>query len=112
MFALIGLTAELEPQVFRNRGRLLFDLRLDLAEAVVKVTQQPSNFKFLYPLEDSIENKIRSIAQNIYGADDVSFTEECAEKIKVFTEQGFGNLPICMAKTQYSLSHDPALKVG
>ncbi|CAG5078277.1 Oidioi.mRNA.OKI2018_I69.PAR.g8949.t1.cds [Oikopleura dioica] len=82
----------------------------DLAKAVVKVTQEPSNFKFLYPLEDSIEDKIRSIAQNIYGADDVSFTEECAEKIRVFTEEGFGNLPICMAKTQYSLSHDPALK--
>ena len=83
----------------------------DLAEAVVKVTKQQSNFKFLYPLEDPIENKIRSIAQNIYGADDVTFTEEAQEKIKVFKKQGFGNLPICMAKTQYSLSHDAALKV-
>jgi len=82
----------------------------DLAEAVVKVTKRQSNFKFLYPLEDTIENKIRSIAQNIYGADDVSFTEEAEEKIKIFTKQGFGNLPICMAKTQYSLSHDAALK--
>ncbi|CBY36017.1 unnamed protein product [Oikopleura dioica] len=82
----------------------------DLAEAVVKVTKRQSNFKFLYPLEDTIENKIRSIAQSIYGADDVSFTEEAEEKIKIFTKQGFGNLPICMAKTQYSLSHDAALK--
>ena len=110
LFALTGLTVALAHQVIFTINKQLITF-LDLAEAVVKVTKQPSNFKFLYPLDETIESKIRSIAQNIYGADDVSFTEEAQEKINLFTKQGFGNLPICMAKTQYSLSHDAALKV-
>jgi formate--tetrahydrofolate ligase len=66
--------------------------------------------RFLYPLELPIREKIRTIASEIYGAADVSYTEEAAEQIAGFEANGFGNLPICMAKTQYSLSHDPKLK--
>lgn len=59
----------------------------------------------------SVVDKIRTIAQKVYGADDVDIAPEAMEKINMFTNQGFDKLPICMAKTQYSLSHDPKLKV-
>jgi len=81
-----------------------------LAEAVIKACSQPSSFKFLYPLELSIEDKIRSIAQKIYGAKDIELSAEAKEKISLYESQGFGQLPICMAKTHLSLSHDPTLK--
>lgn len=89
---------------------------IGLAEAVIKVCQEePSTdgFKFLYDLDKeqpSIESRITKIAQDMYGARDVSFSEEAQRKIATYTKQGFANLPICIAKTQYSLSHDPALK--
>jgi formyltetrahydrofolate synthetase len=81
-----------------------------LAEAVVQACNTPSNFKFLYPLELSIKDKILAIAKNIYGADGVSYSEEAEKKIATYTRQGFANLPICMAKTHLSLSHDPEKK--
>ena len=83
----------------------------DLAEAVVRATNQKSSFQFLYDVDLPIVDKIRIIAQKIYGADDVEIADEAMEKINIFTNQGFHKLPICMAKTQYSLSHDPKLKV-
>ncbi|GFY79472.1 c-1-tetrahydrofolate synthase, cytoplasmic [Trichonephila inaurata madagascariensis] len=82
----------------------------DLAEAVVAASLQTSQFKFLYNLETSLENKIETIAKQIYGADGVEFKENARERINLFEKQGFGNLPVCMAKTPLSLSHDPVKK--
>ena len=82
----------------------------ELAEAVVKAAAQPSQMKFFYPDEMSITEKIETLAKNVYGAGSVEFAPEATRKIKLFTELGYGALPICMAKTHLSLSHDPALK--
>ncbi|MFC2078097.1 formate--tetrahydrofolate ligase [Candidatus Bipolaricaulota bacterium] len=81
-----------------------------LAEAVVAACEKPSNFEFLYPLEWSIKQKIEKIATDIYGADAVSYEPLAEKQIADYERAGFGNLPICMAKTHLSLSHDPALK--
>jgi methylenetetrahydrofolate dehydrogenase (NADP+) / methenyltetrahydrofolate cyclohydrolase / formyltetrahydrofolate synthetase len=81
-----------------------------LAEAVVKAAEKPTNFKFLYPLELSIKEKIEIICTQIYGADGVDYLPEAEAKIELFTRLGFDNLPLCMAKTHLSLSHDPSLK--
>jgi formyltetrahydrofolate synthetase len=81
-----------------------------LGEAVMEACKKPSNFKFLYPLEMGIKQKIATIAKEIYGADGVEFLPEAEEKIALYTRVGFAGLPICMAKTHLSLSHDPALK--
>lgn len=83
---------------------------IELAEAVIKAAEKPSNFKFLYPLEWPIKKKIETIATKIYGADGVDYLPLAEKKIDLYTRQGFGNLPICMAKTHLSLSHDPNLK--
>ncbi len=80
-----------------------------LAEAVADAADQPSSFDFLYPLEASIEEKVKAICTRVYGADGVTFLPAAQEKIKTFTEKGFDKLPICMAKTHLSLSHDPGL---
>jgi formate--tetrahydrofolate ligase len=80
-----------------------------LAEAVVAATEEPSSFQPLYPLDDPIEKKIEAIATRVYGADGIFLLKTARDKIKQFTEQGFGALPICMAKTHLSLSHDAAL---
>ncbi len=82
----------------------------DLARAVVEACEQPSDFKFLYPLDWPIKRKIEHIAAEIYGADGVSYEPLAEEQIAAYEKAGFGNLPICMAKTHLSLSHDPALK--
>jgi len=82
----------------------------DLAEAVDAACNQQSNFKFLYDLNLSIEDKIRTIAREIYGADDIEILPEAQTKIDRYTAQGFSSLPICMAKTHLSLSADPTLK--
>jgi formyltetrahydrofolate synthetase len=81
-----------------------------LAEAVVKACEKPSNFQFLYPLDWSIKQKIEKIAQDIYGASSVSYTPEAEAKIELYTRLGFDKLPMCMAKTHLSLSHDPNVK--
>ena len=81
-----------------------------LAQAVVRAADKPSNFKFLYPPELSIKEKIERIAIEIYGAGKVEYSPEAEAKIKLFTEKGYDHLPICMAKTHLSLSHDPKLK--
>lgn len=81
-----------------------------LAEAVVAACEQPSNFEFLYPLEWGIKQKIEHIAKEFYGAADVTYTEEAERQIASYEAAGFGELPICMAKTHLSLSHDPNLK--
>jgi methylenetetrahydrofolate dehydrogenase (NADP+)/methenyltetrahydrofolate cyclohydrolase/formyltetrahydrofolate synthetase len=81
-----------------------------LAEAVVAACEKPSDFKFLYPLEWSIKEKIEHIAKTIYGADGVTYEPLADEQIARYEQAGFGELPICMAKTHLSLSHDPTLK--
>ncbi|MHB1007031.1 MAG: formate--tetrahydrofolate ligase [Chloroflexota bacterium] len=82
----------------------------ELAKAVVKAAEQPSNFKFLYPLEASIKEKIETIATKIYGADGVDYSPAAEAKIRLYTRTGYDKLPICMAKTHLSLSHDQNLK--
>jgi methylenetetrahydrofolate dehydrogenase (NADP+)/methenyltetrahydrofolate cyclohydrolase/formyltetrahydrofolate synthetase len=81
-----------------------------LAEAVVKAAEKPTQFKFLYPLEWSIKQKIEYICKEIYGADGVEYLPEAEQKIALYNKLGFDKLPLCMAKTHLSLSHDPALK--
>jgi len=82
----------------------------ELAEAVWAAAQKPSNFRFLYPLEASIKEKIEIIATRMYGADGVDYLPAAERQIKTYTELGYDKLPICMAKTHLSLSHDPSLK--
>ncbi|KAJ3197161.1 tetrahydrofolate synthase [Irineochytrium annulatum] len=85
---------------------------VDLARAVVKATSgdKVGEFKFLYELGLPIEEKIAIIAKQMYGADGIELSELAKKKIEVYTKQGFANLPICMAKTHLSISHDPKLK--
>jgi formate--tetrahydrofolate ligase len=83
---------------------------IQLAEAVIKAAEKPSNFQFLYPLDWPIKKKIETIATRIYGADGVDYLPMAESKIALYTKQGFDKLPICMAKTHLSLSHDPNLK--
>lgn len=81
-----------------------------LAEAVVKACEKPSNFKFLYPLEMSIKEKIETIAREIYRADGVDYTPEAEAKIEQYTKLGFADLPLCMAKTHLSFTDQAAVK--
>jgi len=83
---------------------------IDLAKAVITAVKKKSRFKFLYPLDWPIKKKIETIATKIYGAEGVSYSQEAERKIKLYEEWGLSNLPICMAKTHLSLSHDPKLK--
>ncbi len=83
---------------------------VDLARAVIEAAESPSDFRFLYPDEMSIEKKIETIATKIYGASGVEYSPKAKRQIRQFTDQGYGHLPICMAKTHLSLSHDPSLK--
>jgi formyltetrahydrofolate synthetase len=83
---------------------------IKLGEAVIKAAEKPTNFKLLYPLEWSIKQKIEIICTQIYGADGVDYSPEAERKIELYTRLGFDKLPLCMAKTHLSLSHDPALK--
>jgi len=82
----------------------------ELAEAVIAACEEPSDFRFLYPLDWSIEKKIETIATKIYRAAKVDFSPLAKQQIATYEKSGFGNLPICMAKTHLSLSHDPAVK--
>ena len=82
-----------------------------LADAVVAACEKPSDFKFLYPLKGtSIKEKIETICKEIYGAAGVEYSEEAEKKIELYTKLGFDELPMCMAKTHLSISHDPLLK--
>ena len=81
-----------------------------LAEAVLKACEKPSDFKFLYPLDMSIKQKIETIAREIYRADGVDYAPEAEKRIALYTQAGFDKLPMCMAKTHLSFTHDPALK--
>jgi methylenetetrahydrofolate dehydrogenase (NADP+)/methenyltetrahydrofolate cyclohydrolase/formyltetrahydrofolate synthetase len=83
---------------------------VELAKAVMAACEKPSNFRFLYPDDYSIKQKIETVAKEIYRAADVSYTVDAEAKIKLFTGMGLSHLPLCMAKTHLSFTHDPALK--
>lgn len=82
---------------------------LDLAEKVVNACQETTQFSYLYELSDSIPEKIEAIVTKIYGGSAVSFSKKAKNQLKEFEENGWANLPICMAKTQYSFSDDQTL---
>ncbi|KAB5539376.1 C-1-tetrahydrofolate synthase [Coniochaeta sp. 2T2.1] len=87
---------------------------VDLARGVIAASEKAdkSAFKLLYPVDgtQTVQQRIETIAKEMYGAAAVTFSELAQKKVDTYTRQGFGNLPICIAKTQYSLSHDPDLK--
>ena len=83
---------------------------VDLGKAVIKACELPAKFQFLYPLEMSIKEKIETIVREMYGGAGVEYSPEAEKKIALYNRLGFDKLPICMAKTHLSLSHDPALK--
>lgn len=83
---------------------------VDLAKGVIAASEKPKDMSFTYGLEGSIEERMEAICQKMYGAEKVEFSELAQKKIDTYTKQGYSNLPICVAKTQYSLSHDPDLK--
>ncbi|SEA63436.1 formate--tetrahydrofolate ligase [Thalassobacillus cyri] len=83
---------------------------LDLADKVVQVCEtEETNLQYVYELEDNLELKIRKIAQKVYGAADIELSPKAKKQLVQYEKLGFGNLPVCMAKTQYSLSDDPTL---
>lgn len=83
---------------------------INLAESVVQTaTSSERQFKYTYELEDSLETKIRKIAQKVYGASDIELSSKAKKQLAFYEQEGWGKLPVCMAKTQYSLSDDPAL---
>jgi methylenetetrahydrofolate dehydrogenase (NADP+) / methenyltetrahydrofolate cyclohydrolase / formyltetrahydrofolate synthetase len=84
---------------------------VDLAKAVIKASELPKpNFKLLYDLDGTVQERIEKIGKEMYGAGAVEFSELAQKKVDMYVKQGFDRLPICVAKTQYSLSHDPNLK--
>lgn len=84
---------------------------VDLAHGIIAAAEKPKDFKLLYDLDGTtVQQRIETIAREMYGAAAVEFSELAQQKVDTYTRQGFGNLPICIAKTQYSLSHDPELK--
>jgi len=83
---------------------------IEAAEAVVEACEQPKDFNYLYELDWPIKKKIETIATRIYGADGVDYSPEAERKIEQYTKEGYDKLPLCMAKTHLSLSHDPNLK--
>jgi len=102
-----GAFAVVESSVFADGGAG----GLALAEAVERACAQPGEFQYLYPLEWSLTKKIECLATTVYGASGVEYSTEARKQLERYEKQGYGNLPICMAKTQYSLSHD-ASKIG
>ena len=83
---------------------------VELAEAVAEAAEEPSSFRFLYPEEAPLKEKIETIATRVYGASGVEYDLNASRKLESFEKQGFGKLPICMAKTHLSISSDPSLK--
>jgi formate--tetrahydrofolate ligase len=83
---------------------------VELAEAVVQAAGQPSDFRMLYPADATLRQKIETIAIEVYGADGVDYLPSAARQIDTYEQAGFGNLPVCIAKTHLSISSDPSLK--
>jgi len=102
-----GAFATVESQVFAEGGAG----GDDLAAAVEQACAQPGEFRYLYDVSWSLTKKIETLTSTIYGASSVEYSNEARKQLERYEKQGYGNLPICMAKTQYSLSHD-ASKIG
>ncbi|KAL8826940.1 MAG: hypothetical protein Q9191_003495 [Dirinaria sp. TL-2023a] len=83
---------------------------VDLAKGVISASEKQKDFKLLYNLDGTVQERIERIGKVMYGAEKVEFSELAQKKVDTYEKQGFGDLPICIAKTQYSLSHDPSLK--
>jgi len=83
---------------------------VELAEAVAETAEEPRDFRFLYPAQAPLREKIETIATRIYGADGVDYSPAAATQLDSYERNGFGWMPVCIAKTQLSLSHDPTLK--
>ena len=82
----------------------------ELAAAIKEAAEEPSQFEVLYPDDASLKDKIHAVATKVYGADGVSYSPQADTQLDTFTDAGFGDLPVCIAKTHLSLSHDPNLK--
>ena len=82
----------------------------ELAEAVAEAAEEPSDFSVLYPDDASLKEKIETVATRVYGADGVEYSGTANKQLATYTEAGFGNLPVCIAKTHLSISSDPTLK--
>ena len=80
---------------------------IDIADKIVKLTEKQTELKYIYELEDSIKVKVEKVANRIYGAKSVEYSEEALNEIEKIEKLGYGNLPVCIAKTQYSFSDDP-----
>ncbi|MCB8925021.1 MAG: formate--tetrahydrofolate ligase [Ardenticatenaceae bacterium] len=106
----IAIEAGAEDAVMSNHWAEGGKGSVELGKAVMAACEKPSDFKFLYPLELTIKEKIETIAKEIYGADGVEYSEKAEEQIADYNRLGFDKLPMCMAKTHLSLSHDPNLK--
>ena len=79
---------------------------IDIANKIVNICERNSNIKYAYEMEDSIKEKIEKISKKVYGAENVVYTEKAEEEIRKIEELGYRNLPVCIAKTQYSFSDD------
>jgi formate--tetrahydrofolate ligase len=82
----------------------------ELAEAVVEAAEQQTDFRLLYPDDMPLRDKIEPISTRVYGADGVDYSPAAATALDAYERAGFGRLPVCVAKTHLSLSHEPALK--
>ena len=82
----------------------------ELAEAVAEAADEPSEFRFLYPGEASLKEKIETVAARVYGADGVEYSPQASKQLDTYEKAGFGTLPVCIAKTHLSISSDPSLK--
>ena len=82
----------------------------ELATAIKEAAEEPSEFKVLYPNEASLKDKIHAVATKVYGADGVEYSAQANKQLQTYTDAGFDNLPVCIAKSHLSLSHDPSLK--
>ena len=101
-----GADAAVEADGFARGGEGM----TDLAEAVVKAAEGTPDVTYAYPLDAPVEDKVLSLAQRVYHADSVSWSAEARRRLRQFEAQGWGNLPICMAKTHLSTTHDPSLR--
>lgn len=107
----VAIDAGASAAVICNGFQYGGDGAVELAEAVVRATdEQMDPISFLYPEDSSIITKVRTLAQNVYGASDVKWDAQALKRVDYFESIGLGNLPICMAKTPLSISHDPLLK--
>ncbi len=105
-----ALAAGAEDAVVSRHWELGGEGAADLAKAVAAACEMPSDFKPLYDAKQSVKEKIETLAREVYRAGKVEYSAEAERKIATYEEMGYGDLPICMAKTQYSLSHNPEWK--